>query len=244
MTDVATHVLSSGGDLAYGGDLRYGGFTQALFELAARYTREHQVFISHRYEDRETVDQFRRVVNYFAWPIHIQMTNDQLDSLTEEVGDVAELMLLDVEGEPMPMEVRKSIPANQPNDVTWSSGLTAMRQTMQGRIDARILLGGRVEGYKGWMAGVAEEALLSLRSGQPVFLLGGFGGCARDIAETLGLVEAWQGSREEWAGRSEFDNFGPESLKNGLSLAENRLLARTPYIDQALPLVLRGLHRL
>ena len=41
---------------------------------------------------------------------------------------------------------------------------------------ARIVLGGRVAGYKGRMPGIAEEALLSLQAQQPVFLLGGFGG--------------------------------------------------------------------
>lgn len=244
MTDVATHLLSSGDDLAYGGDLREEGFTQVLFELAARYTKAPRVFISYHHDDREMVDQFRRVVNYFAWPVHIRMTNDQLDSLADAVGDVAELTLLDLEGEPMSMERRKSIPSNEPDDVTWSSGLTAMRQTMRGQTDARILLGGRVEGYRGRMPGVAEEALLSLQSGQPVFLLGGFGGCARDVAEILGLVDPWVSSHSEWPGRSEFERFTPDSLRNGLSTEENRALARTPYIDQALPLVLTGLHRL
>jgi hypothetical protein len=94
------------------------------------------------------------------------------------------------------------------------------------------------------MPGVAEEALLSLQSEQPVFLLGGFGGCARDIAETLGLVDTWAGSREWWPGRAEFESFGSDSLKNGLSKEENRLLAQTPYTDQWLPLLLRGLGRL
>ena len=244
MTDVATHLLSSGDDLAYGGDLRAGGFTQVLFELASRYTGATGVFVSYHHEDQEEIERFRRVVNYFAWPVHIQMTNDQLDSLTDEVGDFAEVTLLDLEGAPMSMELRKSLPPREPDDATWSGGLTAMRHTMRGRIDARILLGGRVEHYKGRMPGVAEEALLSLRSSQPVFLLGGFGGCARDIAETLALVEAWPGSREEWPGRSDFVNFGPESLNNGLSVEDNQLLARTPYVDQALPLVLRGLRRL
>ena len=244
MTDVATHLLSSGDDLAYGGDLRKGGFTQVLFELAARYTKARRVFISYHHEDQELVDQLRRVVNYFAWPVHIRMTNDQLDSLAEEVGDVAELTLLDLEGEPMSMEYRKSIPPREPDDVTWSSGLTAMRQTMQGQTDARVLLGGRTVDYMGRMPGVAEEALLSLQSGQPVFLLGGFGGSARDVAETLGLVEPWPNYRSQWTGRSAFERFGPDSLKNGLSIDENRVLASTPYIDEALPLLLRGLRRL
>ena len=271
MTEVATYLLASGDDLAYGGDLRENGFTWTLFELASRYTRQpnafisneledeewiddslrsrgHDIFIAHSHNDRELVDdlveQLRRVANYFAWPVHIRMTNDQLDSLAEVIDDVANLKFLDMEGAPMTMEHRRQIPTSQPDDATWVEGLTAMRRTMRGEIDARILMGGQVENYKGRMPGVAEEALLSLRSGQPVFLLGGLGGCARDIAETVGLADSWAGTRYAWPGRLEFRDYGPDSLNNGLSTEENRVLAQTPYIDQWLPLLLRGLSRL
>jgi hypothetical protein len=267
MTEVATYLMSSGEDLAYGGDLRENGFTWTLFELASRYTKQasaftspsredrgliddfrrdatNDIFISHSQGDQEFVEQLRRVVNYFAWPVHIRMTNDKLDSLAGEVDNVAVLKFLDMEGDPMTMERRREIPTSEPDDAMWAEGLTAMRRTMQGEIDARILLGGRVDDYKGRMPGVAEEALLSLRSEQPVFLLGGFGGCTRDIAETIGLADTLAGSRPLWQGRPEFEDYGPESLNNSLSVEENRVLAQTPYIDQWLPLLLRGLRRL
>ena len=271
MTEVATYLLASGDDLAYGGDLRENGFTWTLFELASRYTRQPSVFISHSHEDQELIDeprlaarqdvfishshddrelvddlveQLRRVANYFAWPVHIRMTNDQLDSLAEAVDDVADLKFLDIEGTPMTMEHRREIPTSQPDHATWAKGLTAMRRTMRGGIDARILMGGQVENYKGRMPGVAEEALLSLQSGQPVFLLGGLGGCARDIAETVGLADSWAGSRNSWQGRLEFKDYGPDNLNNGLSAEDNRVLAQTSYIDQWLPLLLRGLRHL
>ena len=247
MTEVATYLLASGDDLAYGGDLRENGFTWTLFELASRYTKP-SVFISHSHDDRELADdlveQLRRVANYFAWPVHIRMTNDHLDLLAGEVDNVADLKFLDMEGDLMTMERRREIPTSEPDEATWAEGLTAMRRTMQDAIDARILLGGRIENYKGRMPGVAEEALVSLQSGQPVFLLGGFGGCTRDIAETLGLADTLAGSRPRWRGLPEFDAYGPESLNNGLSAEENRILAQTPYIDQWLPLLLRGLRRL
>ena len=252
MTEVATYLLASGDDLAYGGDLRENGFTWTLFELASRYTRQPSMFISNSRTDQELVGRLvgeivpplRRVVNYFAWPVHIRMTNDQLDSLSEEVDNVADLKFLDREGGSITLEQRREIPTSDPDDATWVEGLTAMRRTMRGEIDARILLGGRVEDYKGRMPGVAEEALLSLQSGQPVFLLGCFGGCARDIAETLGLADTWSGSRPSWEGLQEFEGYGPDNLKNGLSTEENRVLAQSPYIDQWLPLLLRGLRRL
>ena len=88
-----------------------------------------------------------------------------------------------------------------------------------------------------------KPCFLSLQKNQPLFLLGGFGGCTRDIAETLGLVERWAGSRPAWPGRQQFEAFSSD-LSNGLSVEENATLARTRHIDQAIVLVMRGLHRL
>ena len=90
-------------------------------------------------------------------------------------------------------EQRLKLPVHEPTEDEWTKGLTAMRTVMRSDIQARIVLGGRVEGYKGAMPGIAEETCLSLEAGQPVFVLGGFGGCARDVAETVGLAERWAG---------------------------------------------------
>ena len=54
---------------------------------------------------------------------------------------------------------------------------------------SRIKLGGKTEGYKASMPCVGEEALLSLKARQQLFVIGGFGGYAREIAENLGLVK-------------------------------------------------------
>ena len=116
----------------------------------------------------------------------------------------ARLVFLALDGALLAREHRLKLRAHEPDHDEWTEGLTAMRIVMRGDIQARIVLGGRVEGYMGAMPGIAEEACLSLEADQPVFLLGGFGGCARDIAETLGLAERWAGSRDEWAGRDRF----------------------------------------
>ena len=94
------------------------------------------------------------------------------------------------------------------------------------------------------MPGVAEEALLSLRSSQPLFLIGGFGGCARDVAETLGLVEPWPRSRSDWPGRRKFKEWNGKDLNNGLSPEENKALASTSYIRDAIMLILWGVNKL
>ena len=230
VAEFAIYLLASGANLAYGGDLRPGGLTELLFELVTRYQRQ---------EDTDA-----RVIDYLAWPVHVRMKAADLDALAAELQGFAQLVLVGQDGRWMSMEDRRTLPSHEPDEHEWGTGLTAMRKTMRGETDARIVLGGRVEGYKGRMPGVAEEALLSLDAGQPLFLVGGFGGCTRDIAETVGLVDSWVGSRSAWPGRQQFKRYTQTNLHNGLSSEENQLLARTPHLEQAVTLVMQGLRRL
>ena len=232
MAEIALHVLASGRSLAYGGDLRQHGFTELLFELLGRY-------MDHPRHRSKIV-----VTDYLAWPVHIRMTSNELAAFSAEHEVVARLVFLARNGARLDREKRLELAAREPDDDEWTEGLTAMRTVMRGEILARIVLGGRVEGYKGAMPGIAEEAYLSIQTGQPVYLLGGFGGCARDIAETIGLADRWAGSRGDWAGRRHFRNCSPDDCHNGLTTEENLVLARTQYIHQALTLVSRGLRRI
>lgn len=229
--EIALNLLSTGNSLAYGGDLRQNGFTELLFELVERY-RGHP---NHRGKIG--------ITNYTPWPVHIRMTTDELAEFSSGHERSAEIVLLALDGSRITWNLRQSLPMHEPDDAEWSEGLTRMRETMRTNTKARVVLGGRVDGYKGSMPGIAEEALLSLREHQPLFLLGGFGGCARDIAETVGLVKPWAGSRGDWSGRDKFQEYSPESLHNGLSHRENEILAQTPHIQQAATLVTRGLRK-
>ena len=230
MDRLALHLLASGARLAYGGDLRANGFTEWLFELASRYRRE-------------TSETQIDVTNYLAWPVHISRATDELKAISDSLTGTGDLVCLTQNGRRLAPTTWHKRALHKPSEGEWATGLTAMRRVMREATQARVVLGGRVAGYKGTMPGIAEEALLSLQKRQPLFLLGGFGGCTRDIAETLGLAERWTGSRPDWPGRQKFAAFSSD-LSNGLSEDENATLARTPHIDQATILVMRGLHRL
>lgn len=52
-------------------------------------------------------------------------------------------------------------------------------------IMARVILGGKLQDYSGFLPGIFEEALVSLESKIPLFVLGGFGGAAEVLANTL-----------------------------------------------------------
>ena len=231
IADLAIFMLAEGTDLAYGGDLRKYGFARLLLQLAHRYARG---------DDAEE----ERVVNYLAWPVHIQIPFKELEETARELSGVGRLHLLGSNGNSVSMESRSLATRSVPTHDQWCAGLTSMRKVMRESTDLRILVGGRVEGYKGAMPGIAEEALLSLSSGQALFLVGSLGGCAHDIAATLGLVDSFPRPNPAWTGRCQFERFGPADLNNGLTLEENQYLADAPYFDDALVLLLRGLYRL
>jgi SLOG cluster2 len=233
MAEIARHLLALGARLVYGGDLRARGFSELLFELVARHRG-----------DADQGDDRADVINYLAWPAHIRMTTAELERAAADLAGAAELVLLALDGTRCPLVERLGMAQREPTDEEWAAGLTAMRLVMRGATQARVVLGGRVEQYKGIMPGIAEEALLSLQARQPLFLLGGFGGCARDICETLGLIPPWAASRPAWQGRRELSAFTGSDLNNGLTAVENATLARTPHVDQAVTLILSGLLRL
>ena len=222
----AIYLLSSGATLAYGGDLLDRGFTRLIFDLVLRYRPREEA-----------------VANYLAWPVHATMKADEVRDLDEALQGFARLILLALDGSPMPCKEHRTVPPSAVDDRKWFVGLTAMRKLMRDQTDARIVLGGKLDGYKGTMPGVVEETLLALAAKKPVFLVGGFGGCARAIAEVLGLAERWAASRDAWDGREQFQGRTAAQLNNGLTLEENRELANTPDVDRAITLVLTGLRR-
>ena len=232
MAELAIQLLAADADLAYGGDLRTYGFSQLLFQLVLRYTA------------LEDLPAANRVTNHLAWPVHIMMPFERIDALKNELQGAAKIVLMGRDGARLAMEERRTLQTHDPSRDEWVSGLTAMRKEQCSSTEARVLLGGQVVNYKGRMPGIAEEALLSLQANKPLFLIGGFGGCTRDVAEAMGLLEPWSRSRTDWTGRYEFDGFTIRNLNNQLTDEENQILAGTPFIGQAVLLVLSGIHRL
>ena len=230
METMATYLLSFGYRVAYGGDLRQGGFTEQLFELVSRYDRSSQ--------SRGQPG----VTDYLPWPACAALSHDEYHDLSLRLGNSAEVKCLAHDGTVLEDFEFPETPVEDKQEIATS--LTAMRRTMLNETSARVVLGGRVEGYMGSMPGIAEEALLSIQAGRPLYVVGGFGGCARDIAESLQMVEALDdASRPAWDGRKAFSNYRFNSLNNGLTCDENCMLARTPHIRQAVGLILRGLDR-
>lgn len=250
--ELARHLLISGAHLVYGGDLRPGGFTELFKDLAYQYG----IFE----KDKSLKNYF---TNYLAWPIYIGMTpasqaeykSCRINCQKAEIPDTIPVDLRDIMVPPTTVE----------NLYYWAESLKSMRHEMESHIDARIILGGRVTGFKGYMPGLYEEATNAAKANHPIFLLGGFGGAS---ARLIQLVKGETSSEKlfaECCSNHSYQDFvsyldkekeemnfkaldvfsnNMDVLKNGLSKEENEQLFVTTNVTEIIALVLKGLHTL
>ena len=250
--ELARHLLVSGAHLVYGGDLRPGGFTELFKDLAYQYGI---------YEKDKTLKNY--FTNYLAWPIYIGMTpatqaeykSCRVHCQKAAIPDIIPVALRDLMVPPTTVE----------NMYYWAESLRAMRQEMESHIDARIILGGRITGFKGYMPGLYEEATYAAKANHPLFLLGGFGGAS---ARLIQLIKGETSSEElfaECCSNHSYQDFvsyldkekeemnfkaldvfsnNMDVLKNGLSKEDNERLFVTTNVTEIIALILKGLRSL
>ena len=169
VAELARAVLVGGGKLTYGGWLYPESFTALLMKEV------------HAYGEGET-----RLTLCVAYPEHRKLELSELTRIRNELFGLAHVLYLDAEGEPIePHEGRAEAPEEVTDHETRVTSYSALRRTMAARTDARVVVGGRLSGYEGVMPGVIEEAITSIRAGQPLYVAGGFGGAAAAILRAL-----------------------------------------------------------
>lgn len=247
--ELARHLLISGAHLVYGGDLRPGGFTELFKDLTYQYGI---------YEKDKTLKNY--FTNYLAWPIYIGMS----PTTQAEYKSCRVICQKATIPNTIPTGLHDLMlpPTTVDNLYYWAESLKAMRQEMESNIDARIILGGRVTGFKGYMPGLYEEAIDAANAKHPIFLLGGFGGAAlrliklikgettseklfeeccsnRSYQEFVSYLDKEKGEMNFKALDIFVNNMGV--LNNGLSDDENERLFVTTNVTEIIALVLKGL---
>jgi hypothetical protein len=204
--EVARYLLIKGATLVYGGHMGSEGFTVKLAELV------------HTHNTGEYGTAVERIVSFRGWPLpkldvkrRAQMRSmAQIEKLPRP-ADIDES--LDPEFVPAP-EHNIDPAASAVKRFAWARGMTEMRryQADSGKsgVIARIVAGGTFgptfkvnddgtmaeRWYSGRIPGVLEEVVLAAQAGQPVFLLGAFGGAARLAIDLLRGVDREEASWE------------------------------------------------
>jgi len=164
-------------------------------------------------------------------------------------------------------------PTTPANRYIWSRCLTVMREKSIRDSFARVCAGGTLVGYKGKMPGVLEEVIITMRdTSKPLYLCGGFGGVSGEICDAIVegkiptcLTEQWQIENnvgyKELQGLAEVNHKKADysevrtmlctsgvlerlASRSGLSDDEYLCLMQSPFPDECVHLVLRGLLRL
>lgn len=252
--DFARHILCRGSTLIYGGDLRESGFTEFIFNEAQALQTRLQTNNIH-------------LINYISWPIYKSDTTEVKNwkAKFRPIAKMDEIAPPADTNDLIPSIEAFLPPTNVQNLFVWSRCLTNMRNTMIKNCDVRICAGGRHSGYKGKMPGVLEEIIIAIDMKRPLFLLGGFGGVTASVCKLIQGITLPDELTQDWqiqnnAGYKElldfclsrdvqysvdYDSLAKKlknvDLLNGLSKDENIKLFTTPFIDEALHLVLKGL---
>lgn len=262
--DVAQKVLSRGASLIYGGDFRpcqENGFAALILDEAK--------IVQKRLGTKKPL-----VRNFLAWPICHKRSDEEVELLSHYTGvvecvrcnkpprDVCRKIgdRMDVFFSPNTAEQR----------YFWSRGLTAMREKTIALSNVRICAGGKFSNYSGQMPGVLEEVLIALRRSRPLYLIGGFGGVTSAIANTIRsgklderLTLVWQTSHSlgysnlieysrtqkhpiDYSSVNALTNVTVKELAKHarLNAAEYERLMVSPYVDECVDLVSKGLSKL
>lgn len=234
--ELARTVVIAGGTLYYGGHLQPEGITNFLIEELHRYGRRD-----------------RPLKVCLSWTVHRAMTPEQISDQKDFLGLFGEIYFLSADGERLDGPVIET-PVNEPTDDERSRSLSGLRAYMTANTDARIVIGGKREGFQGAMPGIFEEVLFALERRQPLYLAGGFGGTTLDVirklrpafAEWFPPVQNQPNPDErvvnglerigEVAAAASWDGY-----ENGLSDDENRLLAASYRPSEIAALVGKGM---
>lgn len=241
-------------------------FTLRLFSLARTYSQLAR--------DAGAGD-LQPIINAAPWPLW-KLYDDNVGDVFGTVAELQAIPLPDIGKTDADLGATPEgfVPPKSPLQLyAWARALTHMRERVTNDAAARLCIGGRLEGYKGRLAGLIEEPLLSLRSKKPLFLVGACGGCTNlvidlleqrdrtemttevarsEIAEYDRIEAHYKDLGGEWLAREAVakkikkagQNGPAEALKNGLTDKENRRLFETSDPATIAELVLRGLEEL
>lgn len=233
LAEVARAVLTAEGRLVYGGHLQEDGYTAFLTKEIQRFGRRNRPF-----------------TGYVPFSVHRQMTTEDIDARVADLSLLGRYKFLGPDGETVDPTDGRSGDPEPVDEETEKRSLTAARQVIAANIDGQAVLGGKRANFRGRMPGVIEETILTMQARKAVFIAGGFGGAAGDMAVALGLdPENWLRLEEPSSPhlaelKATVEETGWVATNNGLTDDENRRLAITYRASEVAYLIVTGLSRL
>jgi hypothetical protein len=189
---LTTQLIRSGATLAYAGAFTPEGTLEQMLEAELKAPSELG----------GTTAGKPRLRNYLGYPATLRTSNlnspddrHSMDFVALKTINTCELEDL---GVPVSEWFKATVDVGDTYDprrhVAWALSLFRLRVRMMQDVSALVVLGGKDDGRSwGRFAGVAEEVMIALALGKPIFVLGGAGGAAHAVGQLLGLDEVLVG---------------------------------------------------
>jgi hypothetical protein len=175
LVEMSVQLLADGCRLGFGGTL--GTPAQALTKrlIDAAMSCRQQVDLN--------ASATWPLINYSAWPYYRAISEEQKTQL----AGVCEFRSIDPPGvsNNVLADALSSLEKEAQKNILTANALSAMREIMTTETHLRVVWAGRISGAAGWIPGILEEVALALKHRKPLLICGGFGGCARLIADFL-----------------------------------------------------------
>ena len=215
---ILRHLLKNNYDIVFGGSLKAGKVTTQILRQAVKM---------------ESDGKEPRLTSYQVWPSSVRDLNDRIiaDDLNFVKYETVKLPdAIDYSGvDPNSWQM-------EPHNTLKSIGLSLMRERTS-QLGPRVLIGGLTENWPdSRIPGIFEECLFSLLHGQKVFLVGGFGGATRQLADFIAgekrasetdifkwetyRDKSWTQETQAWIAREYSSTLGSTEVK-GLKLGED-----------------------
>ena len=257
--NLARQLVLKGTQLIYGGDFRDKGFTNAILKEIEILAKDGSNPIYSDY----------KLINYLAWPLFNDHCADDWYAKNAKHLQIEHVSSEDV-GE-NDTRTREDIVSVE-DKYLYSKSLSMMRRKSISQSNVRICAGGKISGYSGKMPGVLEEILIAIETDKPLFVIGCFGGITQKVCDILlkidrnpiELTSNWQEKKNE--GYAELQEYARkygddadykkivETLnsvdisnfahKVGLSIDDYKRMMVSPFIDEIIHLVLKGLSKI
>lgn len=198
VAEVAQMMLIGGGSILYAGapGTHVPDLTSSIMDTVASYTTSVKAYVRQSRTSAQEEPLHQEQMFSLTVP-HVVLRDtasiERLDRAANHFAPYASISVLDKEG-----NMNDDLKAFNPWEGTAEEtklALTRIREALPRFCNARLLIGGKTlrqspenpKGYIGDYPGIIEEALHTLRKGQPLYVAGGFGGAAALLARELGL---------------------------------------------------------
>ena len=257
---IARTLLVAGAKIVYGGALelqkppKHGeNLVTTLIEMIATNNDTNSL-------------KFPPLINYAAWPFWKNKDETWL-AINADYLEIVEVDAPEGAEQFSDQNLGEIFNSNSGRILTGKS-LSKMREKIVEKSVARIVLGGKIKDYAGFLPGIVEESYLTIEKQSPLYVLGGFGGAGAAVVEALKgndpteLDLNWQVEQSENYAElveevqkdskslidypnllSKFKKCGLKGISdlNGLSENENMCLCETNNLDEAMTLIMRGM---